>query len=263
MIPQKLKWVRAFCTCAPVLAIPCANAADSIDSVQQAAIRVTEIRTETARLETEWNWQKNLMESTIAALEKRAEILGAERDLLEASTASARAETEEIRARYDVASEKFAEAEIFLGSLTARLVAMRPWLPPKLSDALELPYLSLQDDSMTTGERMQFASTILNRCSQFNKTITYGEEALEIEGLGESRLVEVLYWGLSHAYALDRADNRGFLGTPNETGWGWVEKSGLGSPIEKLIAVYRDETQPDFVEMPARITAPFKQTSQE
>jgi hypothetical protein len=238
-----------------------AHAADSIDSVQQAAVRVTEIRTETARLETEWNWQKNLMTSTIAALEKRAEILEAERNLLQASTATARAEIEGINVRYETASDKYVEVESFLESLVARLVAMRSLLPPKLSDALELPYLSLQDDSMTTGERMQFASTILNRCSQFNKTITYGKEALEIEGLDESRLVEVLYWGLSHAYALDRAANRGFLGTPNEAGWAWTEKSGLADSVASLIAVYRDEAQPDFIEMPARITAPFAQTS--
>lgn len=257
MTPNRsyITWVA--CTCVLLAALPFSQAAETLDSVQKAAIKVTEIRTETARLETEWDWQKDLMESTIEALNKRAETLKAERDLLKASTAASRNETAEIQISYDAASDRFAAVEEFLKKLTARLVALRHSLPPRLSEALDLPYISLQDPSMTAGERMQFAATIINRCAQFNKTITYGEEPLAIEGLDESRLVEVLYWGLSHAYALDRAGNRGYLGTPGDSGWAWTEKPGLGDSVASLIAVYRDEGQPDFIEVPTRITDPF------
>jgi hypothetical protein len=260
MTPNKPSIWWAGCALALLASTSSSQAAETLDSVQKAAIKVTEIRTETARLETEWNWQKDLMGSTIEALSKRAETLEAERDLLNASTAASRNETAEIQISYDAAADRFAAVEEFLGNLTARLVALRPWLPPRLSEALDLPYISLQDSSMTAGERMQFAATIVNRCAQFNKTITYGEEPLAIEGLGESRLVEVLYWGLSHAYALDRAGNRGYLGTPGNSGWTWAEKPGLGSSVASLIAVYRDEGQPNFVEVPAHITDPFNST---
>jgi hypothetical protein len=61
---------------------------------------------------------------------------------------------------------------------------------------------------------MQLAMTVLNRCALFNRTVTCGDEVLTISGEQGAKSLEVIYWGLSHAYALDRAAGKAWYGAP-------------------------------------------------
>jgi hypothetical protein len=100
---------------------------------------------------------------------------------------------------------------------------------------------------------MQLAMTVLNRCALFDRTVTSGEEVLTIDGETGAKSLDVIYWGLSHAYALDRGAQKAWYGSPGPHGWQWEARADAVRPVERLIAIYNDKADPDFVSVPATL----------
>jgi len=236
-----------------VLVAPSLSAGESIEAVQKAATEWARVRAETVRAQTEWRWQKEFLESTLQALTERVHILEDRKDYLEATSARKRGSAAELGLRNKEALELLQKAKERVDSLSGGLIALRPWLPPRLSDALEFSFRSLGDPSLSVSERMQTVATVFNRCSRFNNTITYSEEMVVTEADRPPEFLSVLYWGLSHAYALDSSDGGAFLGSPGENGWTWEKKADLAPDVARLMAMYHDEQAPEFIEVPARL----------
>ena len=226
-------------------------ATDPLAPGEKAASDWIKTRLETSRIESAWVSEKPLLESTINGLKERAQSLEEKSDLLKASTAKDREEFETLKAKAKAASDDLHAAEARINALSAKLVEMRPSLPPRLSEALELPYRSLANAGLASGERMQLAMTVLNRCALFNRTVTCGDEVLTISGEQGAKSLEVIYWGLSHAFALDRGAGKAWYGAPGARGWQWEPSPDAVRPVEKLMAVYNDKADPDFVAVPA------------
>ena len=158
-----------------------------------------------------------------------------------------------MRARNRAATEELKAAEARLAAVTTRLIALRPNLPPRLSDALEMAYRSLADPARPLGDRLQVASNVLNRCAQFNRLVTAGEEVLTLEGMPAPKSLETLYWGLSHGYALDRHTHQAWLGSPGPAGWRWEARPDAAEGVSRLLAVARDQANPEMVAVPAAL----------
>jgi hypothetical protein len=232
-----------------------ARGASPLDDVQKTVTEWVRVRAETAKIEDDWNWQQMLMQSTLDALEERTRQLEAQRTELEALTAGERRDTAELMARQQALKDARAQAENHLRLLGERLARMRAWLPPRLSAALELPYRSLSNPDADAGERMRYAMVILNRCAQFNRTVNVDEEMITAAN-GEKRLMEVVYWGLSHGYALDRSGNEAYLGAPAESSWAWTALPGMAPQVARLINASLDKAEPEFVVLPAQAIPP-------
>ena len=101
---------------------------------------------------------------------------------------------------------------------------------------------------------MQLAMTVLNRCAQFNASIEQDQETIQFEGEPTPVSVDVIYWGLSHGYALDRVRNRAWLGSPGGGRWHWEPIDNVEA-VAKLIAVRMDAADPELVAVPARVDA--------
>src|SRR5580698_8869253 len=174
--PQmRLRALTALLLCA--LLVP-AWGASPLDDVQKTVTEWVRVRAETARIEDDWTWQQTLMQSTLEALQERTRQLEAQRTELEARTTEERRDTADLMARRQALEDAQAHAADHLRLLGERLVRMRAWLPPRLSVALELPYRSLAEPDADTSERMRYAMVILNRCAQFNRTVSVGEEII-------------------------------------------------------------------------------------
>ncbi|MFA5265088.1 MAG: DUF3450 family protein [Opitutaceae bacterium] len=239
------------------------KAADSVESIQKEATEWAKLRMETVRLETDWTWQREMMQSTLAALQERGKTLQEKRDQLQAKAAADPQAAGDLEAKNEAARAMIGSVEKNLKTLSEKLVRMRPALPPRLSQALELPYRSLADPALGTSEHLQHAMTLLNRCAQFNKAISYGEEEMTLPGAQNPRLIEVIYWGMSHGYALDRVNNIGYFGYPAKTGWTWEADPGIAKQVALLIAIHKDKSDPAFVEIPARLGSSFAENTKE
>ncbi len=230
-----------------------ARGGDTVDSVEKAATEWVKTRAETTRLETDWESQRPLLESMANALTERAQSTEEKRDRLKAQTAKDRDEIETAQAKNQELSASLQAADGRLNTLKERLVQLRPSLPPRLSGALELAYRSLAAPDLGTSERMQATMTVLNRCVQFNRMITCDEEVLTIEGESGPRSFEVVYWGLSRGYALDRTAGKVWLGSPGTKGWQWEPRPEAARAVIELIAVCKDKAEPEFIPVPARL----------
>lgn len=236
-----------------------ARAADPIQEVGKTASEWVRTRAETVRLETAWTQERTLLAGTINGLKDRVTRLQDQRDHLLASTTEEREEVATLAAKLARSRENFRTTETRLQDLTARVQRIRPLLPPRLAAALDLSYRSLAGGEASPSERMQLVMTVLNRCAQFNLAITHGEETLALPGETGAKSVEVIYWGLSHGYALDRAAGKAWLGAPGAERWEWTPLDGAAPAVAELMAIRRDEADPRLVTVPARLkTAPAR-----
>ncbi|HTO02767.1 MAG TPA: DUF3450 family protein [Opitutus sp.] len=226
-----------------LLLLPAAFSAepDTIRAVEKSASEWVKMRAETVRLETDWASDQVLLKSTINALTERAQLLEERRDELKAKTAEERAELEDLTGKRKVAAKELALVEQRLKTLTAQLMELRPALPPRLSDALEMSFRSLTDAELSVGERMQLAMTVLNRCAQFNRSMNHGAEVLAMDGEAGAKSLEVIYWGLSHGYAIDPAAGKAWWGSPGADGWKWEPRPEAVTRVAELIAIHTDK----------------------
>jgi len=233
---------------------------DPLDAGEKSAADWIKVRLETTRIEGEWTADRPLLESTINGLKERATSIEERRDLLKAKTAKDREDLEALESKNKAAADDLAAVETRLRALVTQLAALRPSLPPRLSEAVDLSYRSLGNTNLAAGERMELAMTILNRCAAFNRTVTSGEEVLNIDGETGAKSLNVIYWGLSHGYALDSIAGKAWYGSPGPQGWRW-ESSPDPRPVARLFAIYNDKADPDYVLVPATLGQPLAEGS--
>ncbi len=234
-------------------ALPVRAETPSLDAVEKSAGDWLKVRAETSRLETEWSTQRQLLESIVHGGEEHATSLEAKRDFLTAKTAKDRDELAALDAANKTATTGLQSVEAQLKATDARLLQARRSLPPRLSAALELPYKSLAGSELTVGERMQLTVTILNRCLQFNRGVGCEDEVLNVGPDNEAHQLEVIYWGLSHGYALDRPAGKVWYGSPGSDGWKWEAVPDAADRVAGLMAVYHGKKDPGFVEVPVTL----------
>ena len=223
------------------------NGEDSLEALQASARKWIDIRLETAQLQSDWSWQKDLLESTMDAIEFKVERLEAEEALLAAQTESDQVKLNERRQEMALLQAQLTEHGEHSQELIGSLQALRPSLPPRLSDSLDLAFKSLSQTELPSGERMQLIGTILNRCLQFNNTITYSEEIIPINGQANRKVMSVLYWGLGQAYALDRVEGEAYVGRPGTDRWEWTLAEEAGPEIQQLIDMFQERVDPELV----------------
>ena len=232
-------------------------AAESLATVQQAASEWANLRAETVRLQTDWQWQRDTLEASLSALQARIATLERERDTIRATIQRESGSSSSIEEKNAAAQEAIAAIEERLETFLVQLDRTRPFLPPRLSEALELPFRSIRDAELGPAERVQHLITIFNRCSLFNKSITVGEEALALDGSERPRLHEVIYWGLAYGYALDRSGDKAYFGHPGEEGWVWELRANAAATVAQLLTIHEEQGDPAFVEIPTQVTEPF------
>lgn len=226
---------------------------ETVESVHRVALEWARIQEERHRIETEWRHERDLLEGTARALQERIKELESKQRLIEERTALIRADAVREKEQNAALSQSVQTLSERLQHIGNELLGLRPMLPPRLDRALEFAFAGLEDESRSPGDRMQTLITIFNRCAEFNSTITLSEEALAVENSAE-RVMEVLYWGLAQAYALDRDGNRAYVGRPTKAGWVWEPRSEAASTIATAIAAYRDEVEPRFAMLRGKVT---------
>jgi len=247
----------------PVLlwAVPLPAEPTALETLEKSAGDWVKVRAETTRLENEWNTNRSLLESTVNGLQERAQALEGKRDFLKAKTAKDREELASLEAANKASATGLQSVEAQLKTMSARVLDLRASLPPRLSDALELSYKSLAAPDLTVSERMQFTMTVLNRCLQFNRSITCEDEILKLGDEKNAQQLEVIYWGLSHGYALDRPARKVWFGSPGPQGWRWESIPDAFDRVARLVTISRGKAEPEFVEVPVRLKTAASATS--
>lgn len=246
--------LRTFCLLPLVTVSPChAAGSEHVEAAQTLVTKWAKIRQETIRIESEWETEKDLLGAMTNALESRRQALEEQKRSLSGRGLGQRNQLAELAEKNTAAKAGLSQAERQVRELGDELLRHRALLPPRLSRGLEMAFRSLAAPEAPIAERSQHVATILNRCAQFNRSITTGEEpVVPADGSGE-KLIEVVYWGLSCAYGHDRTTGMAYVGRPETDGWVWREKPGIADAVERLIGQARDEADPAFVELPVKV----------
>lgn len=239
----------------PLLAVSASIAsATPLNDVQEAAAEWARLRSETTRLETDWLAERALLDASIGNLEAQADQLELEKEAFIAEAAKATQAVADLTAENQQRAADLQATTNRIAELAVQLAALRPALPPRLSAALDLPFRTIANPDLSPADRMRHTMAILNRCQQFDQTLVLTEEVLAITDGEEPRLLEVVYFGLAQACALDRSAEEAFIGRPVNGVWSWENVPGLAAEAAKLIAVRSDDIPPEFVELPLQIT---------
>lgn len=235
----------------PLLAAARLRAQDALASADKAAHDWLALRTEAVRLDTEWRTQREVLASLAAGLEERAKLAEEKRDQAKAQHSQELQDLAAVQAKNRAAAEDLQAAQARLEALSRRLLALRPKLPPRLSDALDLSYRTLASGGVPPAKRMEVAMSVLNRCGEFDRLVSVSEDLLTLEGEAPNKYFETIYWGLSRGYALDRASRRAWLGTAGPDGWRWEPKPEAYDAVVRLIGIAQDKGEPDWIAVPA------------
>ena len=84
--------------------------------------------------------------------------------------------------------------------------------------------------------RMQAIVGMVSEIQQFDKTVTTGEELVELPN-GDTREIYTIHFGLGASYYVTSDRNDGGVGQPSEQGWQWTSKPELTKQVEKAIAL--------------------------
>lgn len=223
---------------------------DPIEAGRKSATEWIRLELEVARLAAAWDSQRGVLEASIQALEQRRDALRQQRDLLRARAATEARLAREADERNAAASAVVESTDRRLAELAARLRHLRPYLPPRLSAGLDAACRSIDDAKLPASERLSIAVSILNRSLQFDRSITFSEEVISTDS---SVVMEVIYWGLGQACALDRGGGVAFIGHPGEGGWQWEKHPEIAPAVARLIDVHQEAAEPELVEVPARL----------
>ena len=145
-------------------------------------------------------------------------------------------------------SDVLNEYEIELASWITNLPVM---LQEELSPLIKrLPKEGKDSTSLGLGRRLQAVVGILSQVDKFNSSITYRKELRE--GV-ETRETDTLYFGIGYAVYSDAEGTVAGFGRPSESGWIWENAPESSENIQKLIAVYKNETPATYVSIPVEI----------
>jgi len=202
-------------------------------------------------MKSDWKWQKSVLENTQLALQKQIEIKTKELEQFKSDHSSQIEELHMLEQEQSELKQVYSSSEQQVEEEILEFVSIKDRLPPRLNKALELSFASLVDRSLPLNDRFQILVSSMGRVSQFNHLISYSEEIVIMDG--KPRLMAVLYWGLSHAYALDLSENEAFVGRPNDKQWAWTPSRKLKGNIQQMLSIFREETDPVFVDAPVTL----------
>ena len=258
MVPQTiLVWALA-----PALWLggltPKARAADNpVDETRTTLAKWVETRQMIARLKSDWEQDRETLNSTIALFESQKERLDASLAKIGTDSEQVRKETTENQAllkQYETALEKVEEQIV---GYEKRLKAAVPNFPPPLmareqvSKVLSLVPENSDDTEVQLISRVQNLILILKAVQEFNGDL-HLENEMRKRGDKEVQ-VRTLYLGLGQAWFVDANGTFAGTGGPTAEGWAWKEDPSIAPQVLQAIGIYEKSHPAVYVALPAEV----------
>jgi hypothetical protein len=214
------------------------------------------LRTTLAEERREWDGRRRQWEEEIALLEAEAEALERERaegDSFASSFETRRAEAMERKERTEAELRKLravldrAEADLrqWSGRIPEGLRA------PLAASFAALPQTQEEADPRSVVRRAQAAVVLYSQIESIQNQFHAASEMLEVEGM--RRQVDVLYLGLSRAFAVSPGDDWAAVGAPTELGWSWMPAPSEARAIRLALDVFNRQAAAQWVGLPLQV----------
>lgn len=210
--------------------------------------------------ENDWTRDQEVLSNYREGLEK--EIADLKEKIADAKTKKAGADTESLkqtgeRDRFVAAKDELAK---LVRTLEESMSAKLPLIPaplraePKVSQAIEdlERDMKLPEDKRAEGvsKRLLNLINLTSEIEKFQQTVVLRQE-LRTDAAGREFNMEVIYFGLSAAYAVNEDGSLALVGKPTEKdGWKFEECKELAAGIRKLIDCTTGDSDPAFITLP-------------
>jgi hypothetical protein len=148
---------------------------------------------------------------------------------------------------------------VTLRGLEEQLVAALPLMPsPLLSEAkvaqgveelrksINLPEEKRGDN---VSKRLLNVINLLSEAEKFQQTVSLRNE-LHRDGNGREFNMQVVYFGLAAAYAVNEESTFALVGKPDQAGWRFEERPDLATEIRRLIDATTGDAEAAFIQLP-------------
>ncbi|MDF1823975.1 MAG: DUF3450 family protein [Verrucomicrobiales bacterium] len=128
-----------------------------------------------------------------------------------------------------------------------KLIPTFPY-PLRLEVAEAITQLEARDSSRPLQHRTRDLLSLMQAYWSFHEKLTLDTEIREIDGI--KREIEVLYFGMTQAWYVDKSGKHSGVGSPTPTGWVWKEEPSIASTVKRAIDMQTRLEAPGFVRLP-------------
>jgi hypothetical protein len=209
--------------------------------------------------ENDWSRDQEVLQNYKEGLER--EIADLKQQIADAKTRKEGAESESLDQSAE--RDRLAAAKDELAGIVRRLeenlAAKLPLLPapllaePKMAQAVEdlKRDLALPAEKRNEGvsKRLLNVINLLTEAEKFQQTVHLRPE-LHKNADGREFNMQVIYFGLACAYAVNEDGSFALAGRPTTDGWTFAERKDLAADIQRLIAATTGDRDAAFVTLP-------------
>lgn len=228
------------------------------DSVREWIETMREIQTE----EDSWGRDRELLDDQRTAL--RTEIDQLTRQVADAKKEKEGADKESldevakrdafVKAKDMLVEEVRALEESLVGKLAAFPAPLAEEPRVKELMAQVRKDVTLQGDAAKTGltKRLNNVLNLLSEAEKWQQTIHLKPELHETAD-GRKLNMNVVYFGLASAYAVDEEGAYGMVGMPTNEGWKFEERNELAPVILEMVTVLNGDADAKFINLPINL----------
>ena len=266
MLVFRVNRVIAAAACLSVAVLTAVHASD-LDAYEGLVRKWVDVRAETAAARRDWADRKLEWLEEIKLLEREKADL--EEEVSETGALSSSFETERVR----VLESKEAMDAALRGlrpHLDRAETHARKWearVPPSLSSGLrkafaQIPETHQQAERLSVTRRLQLVVALFTEVESLQHGLYVVKEMLPT-GEGLRREVDVLYIGMSRAFAVSPGNEWAAVGEPLADGWSWSARPELGAEIRRALDVVNRRVPAGLVTLPMAVRDPVPARTQE
>lgn len=223
-----------------------------IEKTREVISQYVKTRQEIARVKNEWKAYQELTQRRINLYEQEIRQLNETIQTAEEQTTQAEREIAGIKEEIAVLESANKIVADALPPLEDKMRELNQYFPKPLKDKVRNLVQQL-GKSRQASDRMAIVIGILNEVDKFNAEFNFDTSEKKLPD-GETRLVDVIYLGLSIAYYADKDGQVGGIGVPAEGDWEWSERNDLAPAIRDAILYYNGDIKPAvLVDLPIEI----------
>jgi hypothetical protein len=209
--------------------------------------------------ENDWSRDQEVLTNYQEGLEKEIEDLKQQIKDVDTRKAGADLETQKQSTQRDLYASTKEELAVIIRKLEEKLAAKLPLFPapllaePKVAQGIEdlnrdlkLPTEQRKEG---TSKRLLNLINILSEAEKFQQTVHLRPE-LRKDSSGREFNMQVIYFGLACAYAVNDDGSFALVGRPSAQGWNFVERKDLAAEIQQLVAATTGDQDAAFINLP-------------
>ncbi len=204
---------------------------------------------------TQWEIQREALTRRHDLLQLEKSMLEARVDEAEQAAASEYQTTAALEEQLDRRDQILQEAGQLLAETELLVPLARETVPEGLRDSLPPPV----QDATSILSRLQAVMNLAAAIHQLDQSITQHRQLMDSPD-GGRRQFDVIYFGLSQAYAVSPDNRLAGHGFRHNGNWDWSWNPEWANSIRQAIRIHRNDLPPRWVRLPVAAGTPTRET---